>query len=80
MAYTGSNAETLAMKQESLALYLGAMPVFASGAQSYKINNRELSYIDPLKLQKMIDQLMTEIVMLQNGGRRRSFGVVLRDN
>lgn len=79
MAYTGANTDTLAIKQQELSLYLGAQAAFASGAQSYKINNRELSYIDPVKLQTMINSLMTEIVMLQNGGRRRSWGVILRD-
>lgn len=79
MAYAGTNAETLAIKQQQLQLYLGAQTAFASGAQSYEINNRKLSYIDPAKLQTMIDTLMLEITMLQNGGRRRSWGVILRD-
>lgn len=77
--YAGANADTLAIKQQQLALYLGAQPVFAAGVQTYRINNRELAYIDPVKLQVMIDKLMVEIALLQNGGRRRSFAVVPRD-
>lgn len=79
MPYTGTNVDTLAIKQSQLQLYLGAQVAFASGAQSYKINNRELSYIDPVKLQTMINQLMLEITLLQNGGRRRSWGAIPRD-
>jgi hypothetical protein len=79
MAYTGTNAETVLIKQNELTFYLQAQQAFAGGAQSYKIGNRQLAYLDPAALQKLIDQLMLDIVMLQNGGRRRSFVVIPRD-
>jgi hypothetical protein len=77
--YTGANSQTLAIKQSELQLYLGAQTAFASGAQEYKIGNREMKYTEPQALQSMINQLMLEIVMLQNSGRRRSFAVIPRD-
>ena len=77
--YTGANADTLTIKQQQLVLYLGAQQAFASGAQSYKIGNREMHYTEPQVLQSMINQLMLEIIMLQGSGRRRSFAAVPRD-
>ena len=79
MAYTGLNNDTLAIKQQQLTFYLQAQQAFASGAQSYRIGNRQLQYLDPGKLQDMINKLMLEITMLQNNGRRRSFSVIPRD-
>lgn len=77
--YNGANADTLAIKQQQLQFYLGAQAAFATGAQSYRIGNRQINYVDASKMQEMINQLMLEIVMLQNGGRRRSWRVVPRD-
>lgn len=80
MAYNGGAAEALVIKQNELTFYLQAEQAFASGAQSYKIGNRELTRMDPDKLHAIINRLMLEITMLQNGGVRRSFGVVITDD
>lgn len=79
MAYDGSATAALKIKQDELTFYLQAEQAFAAGAQSYKIGSRELTRMDPDKLHAIINQLMAEISMLQNNGRRRSFGAVLTD-
>jgi hypothetical protein len=76
MAYDGSAASALQIKQSELTFYFQAEQAFAAGAQSYKIGSRELVRMDPDKLHSIINQLMSEIAMLQYGGRRKSFGVV----
>lgn len=78
MPFGGTVAEALQMKQSQLDFYIQAQQAFASGAQRYKIGNREMQYIEPDKLQPIIDKLMAEITMLANGGRR-SFSVIPRD-
>ncbi len=77
--FTGAPGQALAIKQSELQLYLGAQTAFASGAQEYSIGNRRMQYTDPTKLQQMINDLMLEIIMLQNSGRRRSFAAIPRD-
>jgi len=67
------------MLNEDLDFYREAKKVFASGVQTYRVGGRQLAYMEPGKLQEMIDSIMLKIVMLQNGGRRRSWGVILRD-
>lgn len=77
--YDGSVASTIAIKQQELSFYLQAQQAFAAGAQSYKIGPRETQYIDPQKLQSIIDGLMRDIVLLQHGGQRQGFSVIPRD-
>lgn len=80
MAYNGSAADALTIKQNELTFYLQAEQAFAAGAQSYKIGNRELTRMDPAQLHAIINRLMLEITMLQDGGHRKAFGVVLTDD
>ncbi len=79
MEYNGTAQSALQIKQEELNTYLQAEQAFAAGAQSYRIGNREISRMDPQKIHSIIDQLMTEIAMLKDGGQRQSFAVIPRD-
>lgn len=79
-SFDGSAASALKIKQDELTFYLQAEQAFASGAQSYKIGSRELTRMDPDKIHSIISTLMYEISMLQNNGRRKSFGAVLMDD
>lgn len=80
MAYGGTVQETISIKQQELTFYLQAEQAFQSGAQMYKIGNRELQRMDPQKLHAIINQLMLEITMLQSGAKSRSMRVVLTDD
>jgi hypothetical protein len=76
MVYDGSIAATIKIKQDELSMYLQAEQAFASGAQSYKIGNRELTRLDMDKLHTIINNLMAEISVLRSRSRRRSSGIV----
>lgn len=79
MPYSGGATDAIAIKQQQLTNFLQAQQALRSGTQSYRIGNRQLTYVDLDKIQEIINQLMLEITMFQNGGRRRSFRAVPRD-
>jgi hypothetical protein len=78
MAYDGSAAAALKIKQAQLTMYLQAEQTLQSGAQSYKLNDgREITRIDMDKIHSIISRLIGEIAILSRG---RSRGVIPIDD
>lgn len=71
---------TIERKKARLELYYAAEEAILSGAQSYTIGTRTLTRANLGTIKSMINELETEIGVLEAGKKpRKAFGVTPRD-